>query len=383
MSLAAIVIGLFLGILSGLVPGIHPNFVVSVVDKLGIDSDTLSLILVSMYSASLVFSFIPSIFFGIPEDTVVSALAGQRLALRGRGVAALQTMALSALAASLMASAIFFLSLDFYGGIYPMISRHVKYLLLASAVLLLIRSRNPKLAVAVFMAAGILGKVTLDSDLADPFLPLFSGMFAISSIMSSGSGTLPRQEEEPLWMDFPKFSALGVALGLVANLLPAIGSPAQIAAIASIFVPLESLQYLATISSISASQAIFSLSSAASIGKGRNGVTAWVAENITIQNNLGILVAGFLISMAASALIVYFCRKKIAEAAELDFSAIAKIIAAYIFAVTFIIDGFWGVAVLLAGSLLGLITIRLGAGRINLMGSIILPTLMLLFGIFI
>jgi putative membrane protein len=383
MSLAAIVIGLVLGFLSGLIPGIHPNFVVSVLDSLGMDS-WMPLMIISMYGASLVVSFIPSIFFGIPEDaSVVSALAGQRFALKGRGLAALKTMILSAVAAALMSSAMFLLSIDFYGTIYPLISRHIKYLLLVLAAALVLRSRSPVRSLLVFVSAGILGKITFDIGLEDPFLPLFSGMFAVSSIISAGKNPLPPQKEEPAWRDFPKFSALGVGLGLFANLLPGIGSPAQIAAVATLFIPLESLQYLAAVSAISVSQAVFSLSSAASIGKARNGVVAWLAENYDVEGNLGILLAVFVMSMICAAAIVYFSRKHIAKIDGLDFSAMGKIIAAYIFSITFIVDGTAGVAILVLSSLLGFLTVRMGAERISLMGSIILPTLMLLFGIFI
>jgi putative membrane protein len=383
MSLAAILIGLFLGVISGLVPGIHPNFVVSVLDSLGADA-WMPLMIIAMYSASLVASFVPSVFFGIPEDaSVVSVLAGHRFALSGRGPAALKTMVFSGAAAALLSSALFLPSLGFYETVYPLLSRYIKYLLLAASLALLMRSRSPPLSFLVFTAAGILGKMTFDIGLRDPFLPLFSGMFAVSSILTAGKNRIPPQEDEPAWAGFPVFCILGVALGLFANLLPGIGSPAQIAAIATVFIPLESLGYLATVSAISVSQAAFSLSSAASIGKSRNGVVAWLSENYDVEGNAGILLAVFILGILSASMAAYFSRRHIARLCAIDFPAAGKIIAAYILAITFIIDGAAGVAVLVLSSLLGYLTIRLGAERISLMGSIILPTLMILFGIFI
>lgn len=382
MSVFAFAIGLFLGIVSGLIPGVHPNLVVSLVDSLGIENGTASLIIISMYAASLVVSFIPAVFFGIPEDpSVVSALAGQRLALEGKGLRALKCMASSAVAAALFSSALFIFSLDFYPAAYSLISGNIRYLLLAFSIILVLRGKRPLRSILVFGAAGVLGSFTLESPLPDPFLPLFSGMFAVSSILGSGKGTLPHQDDESVDKGFPAFSALGVGLGMAANLLPGVGSPAQIAALATIFIPLRSINYLATISSISVSQAVFSLSSAASIGKSRNGVTAWLAENSDVGNSLGLFLGAFVLSAATAAGLVYISRKRIAKIAEMDFQAMGRIIAGYIFCITFIIDGPLGLLVLALSSLLGLAAIKAKAGRISLMGAIIVPTLMLLFGI--
>ncbi|HSB46674.1 MAG TPA: tripartite tricarboxylate transporter permease [Candidatus Bilamarchaeum sp.] len=378
--LGEIALGLLLGGACGLIPGIHPNLVASLAGSVGWDAGALSIVLASMYSASIVFSFVPSVFFGIPEDaSVACALAGQRMALGGKGISALKTMAASAALSALIAAGAFGASLAIYPAIYTVIGGFVKYILLALSAALILRGRNPALSLAVFASAGILGKLTLDSAIGDPFLPLFSGMFALSSILGSGGRALPAQEDGPLWGGFPAYSALGAALGLLSNLLPAIGSSAQIAALASIFVPLGSLQYLATISSISASQALFSLASAVSIGKSRNGVTAWIAENTDISGSLGPLSAAFLAGAIVAALIVYLCRTRIAALAGNGPQGFGKIIAAYIFAVTFVIDGIPGVAVLGAAAMLGTAAIRLGAGRISLMGAIIVPTLVLLF----
>jgi TctA family transporter len=46
-----------------------------------------------------------------------------------------------------------------------------------------------------------------------------------------------------------------------------------------------------------------------------------------------------------------------------------------------VLDGFIGVVVFALASLLGYITIKLGVERTNLMGAVIIPTLLLLFGI--
>jgi putative membrane protein len=259
----------------------------------------------------------------------------------------------------------------------------MKYILLAISLVLLARSRKPHLAALAFTASGILGHFSFDSGMADPFLPLFSGMFAMAAIANYRKSAVPEQQDGPADFSPLRFAALGVLLGFAADLIPGVGSPSQVATFATLFMPLDSLAYLATISSVSVSQAVFSLSTSASIDKSRVGATAWLSESIDIGQNLPLLLALFMISMALAVLGVYAIRKRVAKIASLDFSGTNSILAAYLIAITFIIDGLQGLVILAAASALGWLTLRFGVERTNLMGGIIVPTLMLLFRIFI
>ena len=90
IQIIAFLVGLLLGIFSGLVPGIHSNTIASLVSTLPITPDLLAFIIVAVLGAHLVFQFFPSIFLSIPDDTVVtSVLPGHRMALEGRGKEAL------------------------------------------------------------------------------------------------------------------------------------------------------------------------------------------------------------------------------------------------------------------------------------------------------
>lgn len=380
MRLDDFVTGFVLGILSGLLPGLHSNTVISVLSSLGIDDSALAVMIIAMFPANLVTSFIPAIFFGIPEPgTVVATLPGHRMVLKGLGVPALKTILLSSLIAALLSIALFHISLDLFPLIHNMIRGHMKFILPLISAILLARSRQPHLSLLVFLMAGIIGYFSLNSDMKDPFLPMFSGMFAIASMIFYSHGKTAKQKDRPIGFDFVKFSVAGVFLGFFADLIPGVGSPSQVAAFLTILMPLNSFGFLATISSISISQSIFSLATAASISKSRVGATAWLAQNISIEENLLMLLVLFLASLSLAVLVIYLLRMKIAKLAEMDLSKINVILAAYLVAITFIINGPAGVAVLLAASGTGYLTIRLGVERINLMGAIILPTIILLF----
>jgi len=375
-------LGILLGILSGLLPGLHSNTVISVISSLGVDKQALSIIIISLFPANLITSFIPSIFFGIPEPgTVVAALPGQRMVRKGLGICALKTIMISSVFAVLISIALFYVSLDLFPLTYDIVRGNMKYILLAISLVLLLRSKVPHLSLIIFLLSGAIGYYSLNSTMADPFLPMFSGMFAIAAILNYSKSVLPKQNDEPVKVDFLKFTLIGVFLGFVSDLIPGVGSPAQIAAFLSIFIPLNTLGYLAAISSISISQAIFSLATAVSIKKSRVGATVWLSENIDIESNMVILLVLFLISSAATVLMIFALRKKIAKLASLDFSKINIILAVYLVAITFVINGFEGIFVLIIGSGIGLLTTKLEVERITLMGAIIFPTLLLLFGI--
>jgi putative membrane protein len=376
--------GMFFGFFSGLFPGLHPNTVIAVLSSLGLDDRMLALMIISLYPAHLVSSFIPSIFFGIPDRaTVMAVLPGQRMVLMGEGIVALKTVLLSCLFAALLSVALFYFSLGFFPPAYAAIRGNMGYVLLAVSALLLAKSRKPHLALLVFAVSGILGYTALGSGMYDPFLPLFSGMFAMAAIANYRKSAVCAQKDLPVGFGFMKFMAIGVLLGMTADLLPGIGAPSQIAAFATIFMPFDTVGYLAAVSSISVSQAVFSLATDASIGKSRVGATAWLSEAIDIGGNLPLLLAVFVASIALSALAVYLLRNRIASLAGLDFSKVNVIIAVYLAAITFVLDGGMGLVILGLGTALGWATIKMGVERTNLMGAIIVPTIMLLFRIFI
>ncbi|MFH0884981.1 MAG: tripartite tricarboxylate transporter permease [Candidatus Micrarchaeota archaeon] len=375
--------GFSIGFLGGLLPGLHSNTIISVLASLGIDGSALGIMIVSLFPAHMISSFIPSIFFGVPESgTVVAVLPGQRMVLRGEGVKALCTVLLSCVLSALLACALFHPTLSIFPPVYEAIRPHMRFILLGISIVLLLRTKAPVLSAAVFALSGILGYFSLNSGMPDPFLPLFSGMFAMAAMERWKKGAAPPQKDLPAAKGIMLFATIGVVLGFAADLIPGVGSPSQMAVFATMLMPMDTSAYLATISSISVSQAVFSLSTSASIGKSRVGATAWLSESMDIGASLPMLLALFIVSLALAAALAYALRLHAARLASLDFSSLRIVLAAYIVAITLIIDGWPGLAVLAISTGLGKLTLEFGVERTNLMGAIIVPTLMLLFRIF-
>jgi putative membrane protein len=374
-------IGFALGFAGGLLPGLHPNTVISALSSIGLDGRTLGLVIIVLLPAHTVSSYIPSVFFGVPEaGTVVAALPGQRMVQRGEGVRALRTILLSCAVSAIISCALFGPAVIAYPVAYSLIRPHMRFVLLGIAALLLLRTKSPWLSAAIFILSGILGHASFGSGMGDPFLPLFSGMFAMSGFAAWKRGAVPRQEDAPADARTAWFSAAGILPGFAAGLVPGVGSPSQMAVFAAMAVRMDTAAYLAVISSIAVSQAVFSLATSAAIGKSRVGATAVLAESMDVAAALPALLSLFLASLALAACLAYALRMHAAKLASLDFSRLRLVLAAYLAAITLIIDGPAGLVVLAASTGIGLLCLLLDCERTNMMGAIILPTLMLLFG---
>ncbi len=381
--IAEFLAGLAIGLVSGLIPGIHPNLVISVLGSCGIGGETLAILIIGLFPASLMSSFIPSIFFGVPEaGSAAAVLPGQRMVMRGEGLAALRTVLRSCAAAALISFALAYPMLLAFPAIYGAMRGSMALVLLALAAVMVLRSRSPLKSAAFFALSGAFGQASLNIGLADPFLPMFCGMFAIASIAAYRRGAVPRQEDGEAGSSL-RFTAAGVGLGALAALVPGVGSPAQMASLITAFARLDTAAYLSAASAISVSQAILGLAASASIGKERVGAIAVLADNIDIGQNLLALSALAAVSFGISSGVLFLLRRRAAGIAGLDFSALNPILAAYLCCVCLAVDGPAGLLVLAAGTGLGWLALRLGVERTMLMGSIILPTLLLLFRIFI
>ena len=126
-----IIFALLLGLLAGLVPGLHSNTLVAVMLSLNIESLDLPFAIITMYAVYSIVSYIPSIFLGIPDATVVlSVLPGHRMAMQGKGIEALTVMVVSAIFAILACIALFPVSQFLYPIVFPAIQPYLFHILI-------------------------------------------------------------------------------------------------------------------------------------------------------------------------------------------------------------------------------------------------------------
>jgi len=374
-------IGIILGFISGLVPGIHSNTIIAILASLGFYSDDFASLIIGLFPAHIVSAFIPSIFFGIPEEgAVLAVLPGQRMVLEGKGVVALKSVLAGCVFTALACVVLFAPSLKVYEIVYQAIRDHLKWIILLIVGFLIFRSKKPHLSLLILGLSGLIGLLSLRSSMPDPFLPMFSGMFAMGAILNYSARQVPKQQDDRVDTGIFRFAAAGIILGMMADLLPGIGSPSQVATFATIIMPLQTVGFLVMIASIALSEGLFSLSTTVALDKSRLGATSALAKAIDVEANLTLLLIMALISIGLIVSLIYIMRNRIGRIANIDFSKANYILAAYLLAICFLINGFLGIAVFILASSLGWLTVRMGLERTNLMGAVIIPTLLLLFG---
>ncbi|MDF1558466.1 MAG: tripartite tricarboxylate transporter permease, partial [ANME-2 cluster archaeon] len=185
LLIICIVVGFFLGVFSGLVPGIHTNtfaFIMAAFAPWLLEWGLSPLcIAATVVSTSLTHTFlniIPSVFLGAPEaDTSLAVLPGHKLLLDGFGAEAVRLSALGS-AGAVLVSLVLLLPLSAcFAIMYPLVDRYVGWILLVVVLVLiytekgeiiegqgsLVRLKYRAFAALLFIISGILGMMAFES----------------------------------------------------------------------------------------------------------------------------------------------------------------------------------------------------------------------------
>ncbi|MCK4429119.1 MAG: tripartite tricarboxylate transporter permease, partial [Candidatus Aenigmarchaeota archaeon] len=228
-------IGIVLGVVAGLVPGLHPNTIafllLSVYPVLGIEVMCLIAILVGSEITNSFIDFIPSILFSAPEeDTALSILPGQRFLLSGRAYEAIYLTVYGGLFSTAIIALTFPLFILFIPVFYSHVKPIIVILLLLTILHLFFTQKKNKLdAFLVFSFSALLGLIIFQLPLSgsEVLFPAFCGLFGLSSLFfASAKSEIPEQEIDVNLEDCSKkkSSLAGVFSGMVAGILPGVGS---------------------------------------------------------------------------------------------------------------------------------------------------------------
>ncbi len=255
-----VLVGTFLGIVTGVIPGLHVNLLVPLFPN--------SLILLGTAISHTFFDFIPSLVLGVPdESSAVASLPGHRLVLRGEGQKAFLLSVIGGFVSSLVLIVILPALL---------IVNHVTWiiptLLLVSLVLLVLSHRKPSLAILVLFMSVILTFVS------NPFsghnlVAYFTGLFGVPTLFFAviSGAHLPKQKptsEINVKLNVALFSALG---GTLAGILPGITSSVSAVSMDS-FLALSDEDKVTLVGGINTVYVMTSFLAIWLIGKPRSGV---------------------------------------------------------------------------------------------------------------
>jgi len=391
----ALLAGVLAGTISGIAPGIHINLVSALLVSfsatllLHIPAIALVVFLVSMAITHTFVDYIPSIFLGAPdEDNVLSILPGHEMLNQGKAYdAVVYTLygSITALPIILLFSPIFFYFLPI---IYPYAERIMPFILLtASGFLLYFEKNNRVWAMLIFLLSGILGLATFNLPIKESLLPLFTGLFGISSLITSVTKKqkIPAQKISKLknikikLKSFFKSIAAAFLASPLCSFLPGMGS-GQAAVIGSQLVDdLNRKEFLVLLGAINTIVTGLSFITLYSIGKARTGVAAAVDNiiTLTIPDLITITIAMVLAGSLAFFVTLYTARVFSKIISKINYQYLSIIVIIFLLIVNFYFSGFLGLAVLLVSTILGLTCIYSGVRRTHMLGSLIIPAILL------
>ena len=374
--LLAVVCGVLVCCVTGTTPGLHMNLVASLIVALHIPGTLPVLVfLVSLSVAHTFLDGVPAVFLGVPDaDTVVAMMPAHKLLLEGRGfdaVALLTFGSFLGLLCALLLSPLFFFASPF---LYELIRSHTFWILLCIVLFLIWRDSFPFRALLLFCVSGVLGLYVLRySDVSEPLLPLLSGLFGVSTLLSGvGVSNIPAQFSTRLMIPFLP-SLKGCLLGCCSGFLPGIGSSQS----ASFARSKSGEEFLLIVGALNTASIVFTIIIASSLGRARSGTAEALLSMVHVDSFLlpvlllAVLLSGCL-SLFACLLIAKFCALNMHRFRP---SFISFFILILVVVLVLYVSGIQGFAVLLLSSRVGILSLLLGCGRAHAMACIIVPVM--------
>jgi putative membrane protein len=407
----ACIIGVFCGVVTGLIPGIHVNtvgaFVFSASPFLlySYSPEVLAVFLLSMSISHALLEFVPSMFLGVPEEgTVLSIMPGHHLLLQGRGKEAIRLVSLGgfgAMITTILLLPIFMVGLPF---IYGLLKPYIWIILSLTVVYMLIRlSRDLNSVIwssVLFIFSGIMGWVALNSPLSSSvsLLCLFSGLFGVSTLLHSLSQNsyLPPQNKDhhlEINEDIIRGIFAGGIAGSILGFLPGMG-PAQGSLLAqelsgSSDSGSEREGFLVAMSGVNVSDALFSLIAIYLIGNPRSGIAVYV--NQLLQgldfNHLLIMIFASLTAVSISLVLCIKLGDWFSHSMEkINYEKLSWVVIVFmsflvvLFAVMEQSNLFFVILTYITSIALGLLPHYLDINKSNLMGVLIVPAIVIYAG---
>ena len=356
------VLGTGLGVLTGLIPGLHVNNIAVIMLSLapamliglmfledyGIPElfipVLLAVVIVAMSIAHTFLDFIPSTFLGAPEgETALSVLPAHSMLLEGRGYEAVMLSAIGSLGGIIVAF-IFLIPFRFIigepGNGYVILKQFMVYILLGICILLLFteqtkipykrvkkegsvefekgmfsRSLGITIAIVVFLTAGVFGYLILGLELYSPFglpatplFPALGGLFGVSTLLDSlrSSSGIPKQQITRPVIDKRetlKSVGTGSVAGSTVGFLPGLSSGVATVVAMLFRKEPEREQVMVTLSAINTTNAFFVLVALFLILRPRSGAAIVVNRLVPVEQWGGVVMPTNLVYLVLAGLV--------------------------------------------------------------------------------
>ncbi len=430
LSLTLLIISMFLGfllgIISGLIPGIHVNnFALILVAlsplflNMGFGPFYIAVIILSNSVTQTFVDIIPSIFLGAPEaDTALAVLPGHQLLMEGRGAEAVRLCAIGSAGAVVIALLMAVPLGLFFLNIYSTIDAYIGWLLVLIVVVMIATEKGEVVegqgslahlkykgyAVILFIISGLLGVFAFDNaDKMAPLLrfgepsillPLLSGLFGASMLVLSlmTKSEIPPQQKVCSFV-LPRKTIIrgmftGSAAGSFVAWLPGVSSAVG-TIIARLFIREDknkesSKEFMISLSGANTANAIFSLIALYTIHRARSGAMVAVDELIHVGDWELSIVAILLIVIICVSIISYYTTIYLGDRisgflSKIDYSKLCAAVLMLLTLMVIFLTGGFGLLIFMISVPVGMIASFAKIRKTHAMGVILLPVIMYFF----
>ena len=435
------VLGVLLGVVTGLLPGLHVNNVALIMLSIsstivalcnplfayGISEQFILLLIAGfMTSVSISHSFhdtIPTTFIGAPEeDTALSVLPAHSLLLKGEGYKAVVLAALGSIGAILVCCA-FLYPLRFIIGpplsLYTTIRECMLWVLLA-IILLMITTEKTRImdlgdkgalpsilgmifAAFVFLLSGLFGIIIFDMHVTSPIglpapvlFPALAGLFGVPTLLNSlfTKPVIPEQKVEPLTQNRIEKKASMISIftgsitGIFVSLIPGLTTATGTVLAMTARPKASQEQTIVTLSSVNTAATFSVTVMLFVILRARSGVTLALQELIPIEpwdsSLMPVGLTYLLMFLMLSGVLSYFLTLYLGKLFAKKFHTIPyqKLVVCTLFFVCTLVllfTGFFGLIVLFVATSIGFLPICWGVRRSHCMGVLLIPIILYFF----
>lgn len=408
-------IGIMIGTITGMVPGIHVNTAGAIIFAsssflLGfLSPEFLCVVMVSMSIAHALIEFVPSMLLGVPEEgTATSILPGHRMVLQGRSKEVIRIVCVGgfgAILVTILMLPVFMVALP----ILHDVSKPVTWIILLFASIYLTYSltsnhRDFIWSLLLFVLSGILGWTIFQTPISSgvSLMCTFSGLFGISTILFSlnDNSMLPHQNSfYDLNIDFKKFKSIfaggitGAILGFLPGFGPAQGTViAQAASGASDIDEDDTVNFLLATSGLNISDCLFSLMAIYIIGNPRSGIAVYMSYLVSKMtlNHLIIYIFASLLAVSISLVLALKLGDSFSNLmAKVNYRKLSvgvillQIVILYVFIFYYEAPILYMTLALVTSTAMGMLPHYLGIGKSHLMGVLIIPAIVIYMQMFL
>lgn len=387
--------GIGLGVLTGLVPGLHPNTIFVMIVSvsaffIGLPVAYVLAFVISLAVSNTFTDFLPSIIFGAPEpSTALSVLPGHKFLLAGKGYEALFLTVIGGLGVTVITLITLPILLYLIPAIYTTIHPYIHFILLAIVLWMIFTERGiSKLySLFIFLLVGLFGFISLNSlPSVIVLFPAFTGLFAFSTLVISfhNKTVIPEQEEvSEVRGNHTKGILTGWLAGWLAGILPGVGA-AQAGVIAAQVFRAKTRDFLTALGGINTANIFFTFIALYTLGKTRSGA-AWtisqLVDSLDSSHLLLIAAVGAVTCFVSVILTLKLGKIMIRRLRRVNYSKLNILIIALLITLVFVFTSWIGLFISLLGAFIGILTILMDVRRSHLMGFLIFPTILYFSGI--